>query len=156
MNIKVIAACLACTALSLSACSSSVNCSECGKALDVSADTYVMQSGSPFCGDCAARDEIAAGVGEDLCFCWNSEETIPKSTAIDMGAFSNNVECFLCGPCYKQHLQENGEDYDTGFKDGKSIFVKTMSYCRTPSTNCVPLAERMPLMHYGKFILKMP
>lgn len=62
MNIKVIAACLACTALSLSACSSSVNCSECGKALDVSADTYVMQSGSPFCGDCAARDEIAAGV----------------------------------------------------------------------------------------------
>ena len=59
-----------------------------------------MQSGSPFCGDCAARDEIAAGVG-------------------DMGAFSNNVECFLCGPCYKQHLQENGEDYDTGFKDGQ-------------------------------------
>jgi len=58
MNIKVIAACLACTALSLSACSSSVNCSECGKALDVSADTYVMQSGSPFCGDCAARDEV--------------------------------------------------------------------------------------------------
>ena len=51
MNIKVIAACLACTALSLSACSSSVNCSECGKALDVSADTYVMQSGSPFCGE---------------------------------------------------------------------------------------------------------
>ena len=78
-----------------------------------------MQSGSPFCGDCAARDEIAAGVGEDLCFCWNCEETIPKSTAIDMGAFSNNVECFLCGPCYKQHLQENGEDYDTGFKDGQ-------------------------------------
>ena len=119
MNIKVIAACLACTALSLSACSSSVNCSECGKALDVSADTYVMQSGSPFCGDCAARDEIAAGVGEDLCFCWNCEETIPKSTAIDMGAFPNNVVCFLCGPCYKQHLQENGEDYDTGFKDGQ-------------------------------------
>nr|DAU86286.1 MAG TPA: hypothetical protein [Bacteriophage sp.] len=41
-------------------------------------------------------------------------------------------------------------------KMGKSIFVKTMSYCRTPSTNCAPLAERMPLMHYGKFILKMP
>lgn len=98
MNIKVIAACLACTALSLSACSSSVNCSECGKALDVSADTYVMQSGSPFCGDCAARDEIAAGVGEDLCFCWNCEETIPKSTAIDMGAFSQQCRVFSLRP----------------------------------------------------------
>lgn len=120
MNIKVIVACLACTALSLSACSSSVNCSECGKTLDVSADTYVMQSGSPFCGDCAARDEIAAGVGEDLCFCWDCEETISRSSAVDMGvSSSDNEEWFLCGACYKQYLQENGEDYDTGFKDGQ-------------------------------------
>lgn len=120
MNIKVIVACLACTALSLSACSSSVSCSECGKTLNVSEDTYVMWSGSPLCGDCAAWNELAAGVGEDLCICWNCEETIPKSSAVDMGVSSyDNEGWFLCGPCYKQYLQENGEDYDTGFKDGQ-------------------------------------
>lgn len=156
MNIKVIAACLACTALSLSACSSSVNCSECGKALDVSADTYVMQSGSPFCGDCAARDEIAAGVGEDLCFCWNCEETIPKSTAIDMGAFSNNVECFLCGPCYKQHLQENGEDYDTGFKDGQIDICENYVLLSDAVDELRAIGREDAIDAYGKFILKMP
>ena len=37
-----------------------------------------------------------------------------------MGVSSYNEEWFLCGPCYKQYLQENGEDYDTGFKDGQA------------------------------------
>ena len=120
MKAKIIAACLACTALSLSACSSSVSCSECGKNLNVSEDTYVMWRGSPLCGDCAAWNELATGIGEDLCICWDCEETIPKSSAGDMGVNHYNVEYYLCGSCYKQYLQDNGEDYNAGFKDGQA------------------------------------
>ena len=120
MNVKVIVACLVCTALSLSACSSSVSCSECGKTLNVSEDTYVMWSGSPLCGDCAEWNELATGIDKDLCRCDLCNEVIPKQNAVNMGISSyTNSEWFLCGPCYKQDLQDNGADYNAGFRDGQ-------------------------------------
>ena len=57
---------------------------------------------------------------KDLCRCDLCNEVIPKQNAVNMGISSyTNSEWFLCGPCYKQDLQDNGADYNAGFRDGQ-------------------------------------
>ena len=104
----------------MSACSSTAKCSECGQVLNVSTDTYVMWEGTALCGKCAAWNEIAVGIGDNMCRCDYCDEVVPQRNAVNIGTDGNGrINGWLCGVCYKQYLEDNGENYSAGFYDGQ-------------------------------------